>query len=208
MLPDTTGSGSVGGTFNLTPSSSYACISQNGTGTGYLIWNAGSTSITVSGITVPAKTLAVNGSIFFDSNLQVTQSATYTGTAIIMTAGTVSFPNNSTTLCAVASCSTNWQGNSGNNSMLTLASLAASSSAIAFNANAQSFQGSLYTQPNGGMIFNANTTSVQGPMSIGTMTVVMNNPSLKPLPVIQNMPVGAPLPPNIGVSISPLTIVH
>jgi len=207
-LPNDSGSGSSGGTFNLTPSSSYACISKNGTGVGYLIWNNGNSSLTVSGITVPAKTLAVNGSIYFDSNVSVTQSATYTGVAIIMASGSFSFASNGASLCAVSSCGTSWQGTSGNNSMLTLASLLASSSAISFSSNNNSFQGSMYTQPSAGVTFAGNNTTIQGPMSIGTMSIVSNNPSLQPLPVIKNMPVGAPLPPNIGLTIAPMTIVH
>jgi hypothetical protein len=211
-LPDTSGSGSSGGTFNLTPTSSYACISKNGTNTGYLIWNAGSTSITVSGITVPAKTLAVNGNIFFDSNLQVTQSGTYQGTAMIMTSGTITFPvgTNNVTFCAQnTSCTySNWQGGTGNNSMLTLASIAANnSSAIALNGNSDVFQGSLYTQPSSGLALGGNSANPQGPMSIGTITITGNSPILNPLPAIKNMPVGAPLPPNTGVAIDPITIV-
>jgi Tfp pilus assembly protein PilX len=208
-LPDTSGSGSSGGTFTLTPNSSYACISKDGTSVGYLIWNNGNSSITVSGVTVPAKTLAVNGSIFFDSNVSVTQSALYTGTAVLTAAGTISFGSNGASLCAVANCtSTNWQGTTGNNSMLTLASLAASSSAIAFSANNNSIQGSLYTLPTAGVDFSgSNNAFVQGPMSIGTINLGSNNPQFNPLPVIKNMPVGAPLPPNTGVTIDTMTVV-
>ena len=210
LLPDISGSGSIGGVFNLTPTTSYACISQNGTSAGYLIWNAGSSSLTVSGITVSAKTLAINGFIFFDANLQVTQSAMYTGTAVIMTAGTIVYPStvNNVTLCAVAACGSNWQGTSGNNSMLTLASLAASPAAISLNGNTDKFQGSLYTQPTSGLTLIGNTASIQGPMSIGTVIVVGNTPNFTPLPVIKNMPVGAPVPPNTGVTIGPLSVVH
>jgi len=208
-LPDNTGSGSVGGTFNLTPGSSYACISKNGASTGYLIWNNNSSgSITVSGVTVPAKTLAVNGTMFFDSNISITQNTTYTGTAVIMAAGTYTFASNNATLCATSNCSTaNWQGNSGNNSMLLLGSTSSSSAAFSFSSNNNKFQGSMYTQPNAGISFSGNNTTVQGPMSIGTINILSNNPSLLPLPTIKNMPVGAPVPPNAGVSIDQMTIV-
>jgi Tfp pilus assembly protein PilX len=209
-LPDTSGSGSSGGTFDLTPSSSYACISKNGTDKGYLIWNAGSGSFTVSGITVPAKTLAVNGSIFFDSNLLVSQSAVYTGTAVIMTAGTITWgSSNGISLCGVSGCSmSNWQGNSGNNSMLTLASLAVNAAALSFPSNGSTFQGSLYTQPTtpAGLTIGGNSVNLEGPMSIGTVTITGNTPFFYPLPIIQNMPVGAPLPPNTGVTLGTMTI--
>jgi Tfp pilus assembly protein PilX len=209
-LPDTSGSGSSGGTFNLTPASSYACISKNGTDKGYLIWNAGNSSFTVSGITVPAKTLAINGAIFVDSNVSVTQSATYTGTAVIMAAGTITWANsNSISLCATSGCNlSNWQGNSGNNSMLTLAPLAVSAAALSFPGNSATFQGSLYTQPTSpaGLTIGGNTVTLEGPMSIGTVTITGNTPDFYPLPVIQNMPVGAPLPPNTGVTIGTMTV--
>ena len=108
-------------TFELAPSSSYACISQNGASTGYLIWNNSGSSITVSGVTVPAHTLAINGSIFIDGNLTISQAVTYTGSGTLEIAGTATLANNSTTVCAESPCNTNasaWQGSSGNNSML------------------------------------------------------------------------------------------
>lgn len=126
-----------------------------------------------------------------------------------MTAGTITFPSsvNNVTLCAVAACAANWRGNSGNNSMLTLTSLAMSSAAISLNGNTDKFQGSLYTQPTAGLTIIGNTAAIQGPMSIGTIYVVGNTPNFTPLPVIKNMPVGAPIPPNTGVTIGPLAIV-
>src|SRR5581483_878397 len=54
------------------------------------------------------------------------------GTGVIEVAGTVTFNGNSTQLCAESPCSTAstaWQGNSGNNSMLTLVALASNNSA-------------------------------------------------------------------------------
>jgi hypothetical protein len=43
---------------------------------------------------------------------------------------------------------------------------------------------------------------VEGPISIGSFDATFNNASFKPLPVIKNMPTGAPLPPNTSVTIS------
>lgn len=204
--PDNSGSGSSGGSFELTPGYSYACISQSGTGRGYLIWNNGSSSLTVSGITVPAKTLAINGSIFFDAPVTISQTASYTGTAIIMAAGTIKFMTNNQTLCAVnTSCVfTNWQGTSGNNSMLTLASLASSTTAITFVGNSVTFQGSLWTRTSSTLSFTGNNEVIQGPVSIGSFDTTVNNATFKPLPVIKNMPTGAPIPPNTSASIGPL----
>ena len=199
-------------TFELAPSSSYACISQNGASAGYLIWNNSGSSITVSGVTVPAHTLAINGSIFIDGNLTISQSVTYTGTGVLEVAGTATLVNNSTNVCAESPCNTNasaWQGSSGNNSMLTLVSLVSNnSSAVTLGANSQIFQGSLWTQPSSGALLNGNSATVEGPMSLGTINLATNSASLKPLPVIKNMPVGAPLPPNTGATVGPLTITR
>jgi Tfp pilus assembly protein PilX len=198
--------------FELTPSSSYACISSSGTSKGYLIWNNNSSgSITVSGITVPAKTLAINGSIFFDGNVTISQSATYKGSAVVEAAGSVTFNGNGIAVCAESPCNTSsnaWQGSSGNNSMLTLVALATSGNSVTFTNNAQTFQGSLWTQPSAGMTFVKNGVTVEGPMSIGTFDASFNNATLIPLPVIKNMPVGAPIPPNTSASIGWLQLLN
>lgn len=210
VYPDNSGSGGSGTAFNLTPSTSYACISKNGTSTGYLIWNAGSSSLTVSGITVPAKTLAINGSVFFDSPLTISQSMTYQGTGIIMVAGQVSLTGSNMTVCAInTNCSfTNWQGSSGHNDMLTIASvLKSSSTAIAFVGNSITFQGSLWAQTSSQIEYVGNSCNTQGPMATGGLNVVANSFKLQPLPVIKNMPVGAPVPPNVSASISPLSMI-
>jgi Tfp pilus assembly protein PilX len=210
VLPDNSGSTTSGTAFELVPNFSYACISKNGTSVGYLIWNNGSTSLTVSGITVPAKTLAVNGSVFFDSNLTISQTATYQGTGIVMVAGTIKLVSNNMTLCAInTSCLfDHWQGNTGHNDMLTLATLIKNTTgAITFQGNSDTFQGSLWTRTSSSMIFTGNTDTVEGPLSIGSLDSSVQNATFKPLPVIQNMPLGAPVPPNTPAKISPVTVV-
>jgi Tfp pilus assembly protein PilX len=219
-LPDNSGSVTSGTAFELTPNSSYACISKSGTSVGYLIWNNSTSSITVSGITVAGKTLAINGSIFFDSNLTISQTMTYSGTGVIMVAGTVKFMTNNMTVCAAGtSCLfSSWQGTSGNNSMLTLASLAgrrtggvttctSTTTAVTFVGNSQTYQGSLWAPTCSTLSFTGNSATVEGPISIGSLDSTVNNATFKPLPVIKNMPVGAPVPPNTSAQIGPLTIV-
>src|SRR5205085_6867613 len=111
----------------------------------------------------------VNGSIFIDANMTISQSATYTGTAALEAAGTIKFVGNSTQLCATSPCNfNNWQGSSGNNSMLTLVSLKTSTTSVTFQDNAQTFQGSLWTQPSSSMTFVKNGVTVEGPISIGS----------------------------------------
>jgi len=52
------------------------------------------------------------------------------------------------------------------------------------------------------VFFSKNNDLVAGPISIGTIDSTGNNATLCPLPVIKNMPTGAPLPPNTSVTIS------
>jgi hypothetical protein len=202
--PDASGSSTNGTAFELTPNSSYSCVSQNsvnGVPVGQLTWDN------------TAKTLTINGSIFFDSNITISQSANYTGTAVIEAAGTIVVNGNGTKICAVYDNSahdcnwTNWQGQTNNRSMLTLASLTSLAPAIKFTNNAQSFQGSLWTQPTGSVDFVKNGVNIEGPISVGTFTSNFNNASFQPMPVISNMPVGAPLPPNTGATVSNFTIL-
>jgi Tfp pilus assembly protein PilX len=194
--PNLSGSGSSGGAFELAPTSSdYNCTTASG---GTLSWNHTS------------HVLTINGSIFFDSNLTISNNVTYAGTAVIEVSGTITLQGNNLTVCAQnTSCSfTNWQGSSGHNDMLTLVSVKKNASpAIKFQDNAQTFQGSLWTQPSSNMTFVKNGDSVQGPIAIGSFDATFNNATISPLPVIKNMPVGAPVPPNVSASISPLTTI-
>jgi Tfp pilus assembly protein PilX len=183
--------------FELLPGSNYTCVSQNGASVGQMSWNN------------TTKTLTITGNVFLDGNLTISQSGTYTGTGVIEVAGTITFNGNSTALCATNPCSfTNWQGASGNNSMLTLVALKSSSTSVTFVNNAQTFQGSIWCQPSSSMTFVKNGVTIEGPISIGKFDATFNNASFQPLPVIKNMPVGAPIPPNTGASIGPLTITR
>jgi hypothetical protein len=195
--------------FELLPAgSTYTCISQNGGATtGQLTWNG--TSTTWNG--VPAKTLVINGRVFFDGNLTISSSGTYTGTGVIDAAGTITFNGNSTTLCATSPCNTAagaWQGTSGNTSMLTLVALASNTTSISFTNNSQTFQGSLWAQPSSTTTFVKNGVTIEGPISIGKFDNTFNNASFIPLPVITNMPVGAPLPPNTGATVGTMVITQ
>jgi hypothetical protein len=56
------------------------------------------------------------------------------------------------------------------------------------------------------MTFVKNGVTVEGPISIGSFDATFNNATFKPLPVIKNMPPGAPLPPNSGAMVGAMTI--
>jgi Tfp pilus assembly protein PilX len=185
--------------FELLPGSSYTCVSQSagGAATGQLSWNNST------------KTLTVNGNVFLDGNLTISQSGTYTGSGVVEAAGTITFNGNGTAFCATSPCNTAvnaWQGTSGSNSMLTLVALKSSATSVIFTDNAQTFQGSIWCQPSSTMTFVKNGVTVEGPISIGSFDASFNNAVFKPLPVIKNMPVGAPIPPNTGASIGSMTI--
>jgi len=90
--------------------------------------------------------------------------------------------------------------------MLTLVALKSSATSVTFTNNSQTFQGSIWCQPSSSMTFVKNGVTIEGPISIGSFDATFNNASFQPLPVIKNMPVGAPIPPNTGASIGTLTI--
>jgi Tfp pilus assembly protein PilX len=214
-LPDVSGLSLGGAAFELTPSSSYACIAQGGLQTGYLIWNNGASTITVDdgtsnsfhSVSVPSKYLAIGGSIFIDANMTITNSLTYEGTGIIETSGTITLQGNNQQICAQnTSCTfTNWQGSTGNNDMLTLATtIKSNTGAINFSGQNETYMGSLWTQPSSKLFYSGNSLTTGGPVSVGSMTINANTFAFKPLPVIKNMPVGAPVPPNVSATISPL----
>ena len=184
-------------TFELAPASSYTCVSQSGSSVGQLSWNSGT------------HTLTINGSVFIDGSLTISNSVTYTGVGVIELAGTVTISGNGTSVCAESPCNTAanaWQGSSGNNSMLTLVALKSSATSITFQNNNETYQGSFWTQPSSTMTFLKNGCTVEGPMSVGSFDASFNNSTFIPLPVIKNMPVGAPLPPNTGASVGTMTI--
>jgi hypothetical protein len=181
-------------TFDLTPSTPYSCISQNGASVGELVWDG--------------TTLTINGSIYIDGNVTASHSAVYSGVGVIEFSGTFSMTGNNESICAVSGCSfTQWQSGT-KTAMLLLASVQHGTSppAISFTGNQETFQGSLWTQPDAAVTFGSNTTKIQGPISVGTITSNMQNTTLEPLPVIKNMPLGAPVPPNVSVTIEPLVI--
>jgi Tfp pilus assembly protein PilX len=196
---DTTQNNSAA-TFELVPNSSYTCVSQSGSNVGQLSWNNAT------------KVLTITGSVFIDGSLTISQSGMYTGSGVLEVAGTVTFNGNATKLCAEYPCDTSagaWQGSSNNKSMLTLVSLSSNNvNAIQFTDNSQTYQGSLWTQPSSGLHFVKNGVTVEGPMSLGSFDASFNNATFIPLPLITNMPVGAPLPPNTGASIGPMTITQ
>jgi hypothetical protein len=184
-----------GSSFELVPGSSYSCVSKSGASVGQLSWNNASSG-------AGAKTLTVNGSIFIDGNLTISQSATYTGTGIIEVHHS---PATALSQWKAPQLQAPWRLR-GEQLDAHLARRQNSSAAINFSGNTQTFQGSVWTQPSSLMTFGGNTETLEGPISIGGFGSGANNASFKPLPVIKNMPVGAPVPPNTSASVGSLVI--
>ena len=126
---DTTQNGTAG-TINLTPAASYDCTFTDGSGNqlGRIAWNDSTNAMTI------------NGTLFFDGNLNFSQAAVYSGRATIYAAGTVSLGGGS--VCGIAGCTNSWD--TGSNLMVLVAGSnnQSPSFAMSLSNNAQ-FQGAI-----------------------------------------------------------------
>jgi hypothetical protein len=173
------------GTINLTPGSAYTCRktadgTAGGTVVSELSWN-GSTTLTIKGTVVVDGNISLN-----DSN------ATYQGSATIYANGTVSMSGPNAQMCANSTCDfTTWNPNS---EMLILVG-----TAVTMNGSNNKFQGGLFCNPDATANFSGSNVEIQGPIICGRFTFGSNT-QFKPLPAITNLPVGAPVEPNVSVS--------
>jgi Tfp pilus assembly protein PilX len=124
---------SLPGAVDLTSGLAYDCQVKDAKGDliGRIAWTPGSPG-----------TLTIAGTIFFDGNISFKNltNAVYVGRATIYASGTISLAN-STTLCGVVGCDSNWQATQN-----LLAFVAGSSTdSIGFSiANSSTFQGAIY----------------------------------------------------------------
>jgi Tfp pilus assembly protein PilX len=175
--------------FDLTPATSYSCLSNTAGSTAQLTWNASTSALTIS------------GEIFFDGPIQLSQSATYSGKGTIYAAGAITFPNQNTNVCANATCDfTSWDPNA---NMMMLVSLLATGNAITFTGNTDKFQGGIFAGSAATIYFRGNSLNLQGPV-IGGKFNYGNSVSMKPLPAISKLPPGAPLGLNVHAAAGPL----
>jgi Tfp pilus assembly protein PilX len=187
---DTTQNNSILSPFNLTPSTSYSCQSQSGTG--QLTWDASNKLLTISGV------------VFIDGGVTVTQSARYSGKGTIYVGGQFSFTGQTTTLCAVQYCFfSQWNPNT---TMLMIVALGAGT-AIDIGGNNNVFQGSLFTNPTSTIAFTGNNAWVQGPV-VGGKFSWGNNVIIQPMPTINTLPPGAPLATNAHATPGPLVYAN
>lgn len=187
--------------FNLTPGSSYNCVTSTGT----LNWNA-STHI-----------LTIGGTLFFDGNVTSSDSAAmYHGLATIYVNGTLSFTATQTSLhagcpsspaapthqCAFADVSTEWNPTK---DMLIFITSKTNGVAVNFSGTQNEFQGGLYCDSTSTVNLSGTQTKVEGPIICGRFSWGTQT-KLYPLPTITSLPPGAPLPPNAPATISPPVI--
>jgi hypothetical protein len=174
------------GTFNLTPATSYQCKTYSGGSlVGELSWNAST------------RVLTVKGSIFIDKDVTSgSTTATYQGSATLYVGGKFTFTGNDTQLCANPGCDfTTWNPNA---EMLLIVAKGASGDpdALLFNGNNGKFQGGVFCNPTSRLNLNGNNVELQGPVICGTF-LFQNNALLKPLPSVTQLPIGAPVDPNV-----------
>ena len=159
---DSTMNRSLPSSVNLTPSLAYDCQVMDAQGNllGRIAWTPGSPG-----------TLTIAGTLFFDGNIvfQNLVNVVYVGRATIYAAGTISF-GNSTTLCGVAGCNSNWQPTQN-----LLAFVAGSSTdTVGFSIqNSSTFQGAVYAVND---YSEQNSANVWGPI-IARQVSLQNNTS-------------------------------
>jgi Tfp pilus assembly protein PilX len=181
--------GSVPTSFNLTPATSYTCEYRDGYGhlVGYLNWDATN------------KILDTKGTMYIDGSMYMSNGSVnlYKGAATIYLTGTFSLSGSGTKLCgysAGATCDFNsWQPN-GNLLIIVPYGNNGSGYSVSF-ANSVHWQGGFFAK-NG--IDLGNSSTDEGPM-FGSTISMTNSAQIKSLPVITDLPIGAPLQPNVHV---------
>jgi hypothetical protein len=185
------------GTFNLTPSSAYSCVVTDVRGNvlGKIAWTPGSPG-----------TLSVDGVIYCDCSMTMGNGAVnlYTGMATLYLTGTFVMTGSQTRLCVTQSgTDCNFSGIFGQGSQTNMLIIAAAGN----DGNGYSMTFSQGTEFQGGLIalHNINigqSSAFQGAIiapsvSIGQSAIV------KPLPVLQNLPLGAPGNPTTHATVQP-----
>jgi hypothetical protein len=178
--------GSVPTAFNLTPGTNYTCQSTDGSGNivGQLDWNNATKTLTIKG------KMYIDGSVYSDNGV-INQ---YSGSATLYLSGTFSVTN-ATKFCGStggATCNfSTWVPNS--NLLIVVAHGDNGSGYSVAMANSTKWQGGFYATRG---IDLGQSSIVEGPM-FTTGLNMGNSVTVKPLPAITNLPLGAPLAPNV-----------
>ncbi len=178
--------GSVPAAFNLTPGANYTCEATDGNGNivGQLDWNNATKTLTIKG------KMYIDGSVYSDNGVV----DLYNGSATLYLTGTFSITN-STKICgstAGVNCDfTTWSPNS--NMLIVVAHGNNGSGYSVSMANSTKWQGGFFAA-NG--IDLGQSSIDEGPMFSSGINLG-NSVQVRPLPAITNLPLGAPLTPNV-----------
>jgi Tfp pilus assembly protein PilX len=201
--------------FNLTPSTSYNCHSTDAYGNvvGALDWNATTHVLSIRGV------IYIDGSAYINNGVTnsyrgVDSAGNHPsgsgsgdglgGQATLYLSGNFSMSQGGTQLCgwstttdsaAVTSGNCDFTKWTPNTSMLIVAAHGTGNSVSL--ANGARFQGGLFSQNN---VDIGQSSQIEGPIISNTLTVG-NSATLKPLPIITNLPIGAPGNPNSKASV-------
>jgi Tfp pilus assembly protein PilX len=178
--------GSVPSAFNLTPITSYKCEATDSSGNivGQLDWDNTTKTLTVKG------KLYIDGSVYSDNGV----INLYSGSATLYLTGTFSITN-STKFCGISAtitCDfTKWLPNS---NMLVVVAHGDNGSGYSISmANSTKWQGGYFAKNN----LDLGQSSIdEGPMFSSGINLG-NSVQVRPLPAITNLPLGAPISPNV-----------
>jgi Tfp pilus assembly protein PilX len=178
--------GSVPASFNLTPGSNYTCEATDASGSvvGQLDWNNTAKLLTIKG------KLYIDGSVYSDNGVV----NLYSGSATLYLTGTFSITN-STKFCGITAtitCDfTKWSPNS---NMLVVVAHGDNGSGYSISmANSTKWQGGYFAKKN----LDLGQSSIdEGPMFSAGINLG-NSVQVRPLPAITNLPLGAPISPNV-----------
>jgi Tfp pilus assembly protein PilX len=213
-LNGTGGNGSAA-TFNLTPSMSYSCHTTDAYGNvvGALDWNATSHVLSIRGV------IYIDGSAYISNGVTnsyrgLNSAGTHPpgsggddglgGQATLYLSGSFSMSQGGSELCgwdtvndaaAVTDGNCDFSKWTPNTSMLIVA--AHGSPASASFSNGAWFQGGIFSQAN---VDVGQSSQIEGPIISNTITLG-NSVKMKPLPIIENLPIGAPGNPNSKASV-------
>ncbi len=178
--------GSVPNAFNLTPGANYTCEATDASGNivGQLDWNNTTKTLTIKG------KMYIDGSVYSDNGVV----NLYSGSATLYLTGTFSLTN-STKFCGITAtlwCDfSTWAPNS--NMLVVVAHGDNGSGYSVAMSNSTKWQGGFFAMHN---IDLGQSSIDEGPMFAAGITLG-NSVQVRPLPTITNLPLGAPLTPNV-----------
>jgi type II secretory pathway pseudopilin PulG len=173
--------------FDLTPAFDYTCLSQ--TGSGQISWDYDSANNGQN------NKLYISGVIYIDGNVTISRGAKYDGLGSLYVGGTFLIPN-TISFCAVNNCTSgNWNPNTEMFMVVALGPGTSQTYAVNMSGGAAIFQGGMFAPSTATIALNGWAAFIQGPLVAGKF--IFNQwTSIYPLPVINNLPPGAPLAVN------------